>query len=160
MSFVLSRHHHHPYFSFPFFLGFFALLLWFARSFFGSAFGGKPGVAAQAASADKVGKSVHIHSLSQFNDLIASKKLSVVDYTATWCSPCQFIAPTFARLSVTHHPEIQFLKVDVDECPDVKSQGKVKAMPTFQFYRNGKMVDDFVGADVNKLKALIAKHSK
>merc|ERR1711916_48563 len=138
---------------------FFGLLYLFWKNFARSSYGGS-GVAATGEGGDKQGNTIHCVSMAQFDELLASEKTTVLDFTASWCSPCQFVAPTFARLSVPHHPEIQFLKVDVDECPDVKSQGKVKAMPTFQFYRNGKMVDDFVGADVNKLKELIAKHSK
>uniref|UniRef100_A0A4W5K1J0 Thioredoxin n=1 Tax=Hucho hucho TaxID=62062 RepID=A0A4W5K1J0_9TELE len=89
----------------------------------------------------------------------AGDKLVVVDFTATWCGPCKNIAPFFKELS--ENPEnsnVVFLKVDVDEAADVSQYCEIKCMPTFHFYKNGKKVDDFSGANQatleEKVKAL------
>jgi thioredoxin-like negative regulator of GroEL len=55
-------------------------------------------------------------------------------------------------------PEVEFMKVDVDDAEDVAAACSISAMPTFQFYRNGEKIDEMKGADANKLKALIAQH--
>ncbi|KAJ7515038.1 hypothetical protein O6H91_23G069100 [Diphasiastrum complanatum] len=89
----------------------------------------------------------------------ASKnKLIVVDFTATWCGPCKAIAPHFERLS-KDYPNVIFLKVDVDRLPDVSSQWKVRAMPTFIFIKDGKQIDIIVGANKEELEAKVARHS-
>ena len=69
------------------------------------------------------------------------------------------IAPVFGRLSVQHE-DVQFLKVDVDECKEIRSFCGVSAMPTFQFYRAGEKIDEFCGADASKLTTLVGRHSK
>jgi len=87
----------------------------------------------------------------------AGDKLVVVDFTATWCGPCQNIAPVFIKLA-EEMPDVVFVKVDVDENDEVAGECGISAMPTFQFYKNGKKLDEFSGANEDKIRAGIAKN--
>lgn len=78
----------------------------------------------------------------------------VVDFSATWCGPCKMISPYFDELSSVY-TNVAFLKVDVDDLPDVAQEQGVRAMPTFMAFYNGAKVDELVGADKNKLKDMI-----
>ncbi|XP_061107704.1 thioredoxin-like [Conger conger] len=103
----------------------------------------------------------HIENEDQFNQALkdAGGKLVVVDFTATWCPPCQRIGPKFK--SHSENPEfssVVFLKVDVDEASDVSGKCEIKCMPTFQFYKNGKKIDEFSGADEEQLLQKLREH--
>ncbi|KYM98452.1 Thioredoxin-like protein 1 [Cyphomyrmex costatus] len=84
----------------------------------------------------------------------AGQKLVVVDFTASWCGPCQRIAPIFEQLSLKY-PKAVFLKVDVDKCADTASMQDVSAMPTFIFYRRRTRLGHCQGADPVGLESKI-----
>ncbi|KAG0166910.1 Thioredoxin-like protein 1 [Apophysomyces sp. BC1034] len=101
-----------------------------------------------------------IQNITEFQQLLTSApadKLIVVDFFATWCAPCQTIAPLFAQLS-TKYADVQFAKVDVDQARDVSSTCNVSAMPTFQFYRGGQKIAESKGANPTQLEATIKQH--
>ncbi|XP_047940779.1 thioredoxin H2-like [Salvia hispanica] len=90
----------------------------------------------------------------------ASKKLNklmVVDFTATWCGPCKFMAPAFDAMSAKY-TDVDFVKIDVDELADVAREFAVQAMPSFVLLKQGKEVDRVVGAKKDELENKILKH--
>nr|XP_057922487.1 thioredoxin [Doryrhamphus excisus] len=95
-----------------------------------------------------------IKNLEEFNSLLktAGDKLVVVDFTATWCGPCKMIGPVFeAESQKPENANVIFVKVDVDEADDVSSSCGINCMPTFHFYKNGKKVFEFSGANKETL---------
>ncbi|KAK4770560.1 hypothetical protein SAY87_031092 [Trapa incisa] len=108
------------------------------------------------------GQVIGCHSVVAWNEQLQkaneSKKLVVVDFTATWCGPCRIMAPIFADLA-KKLPHVVFLKVDVDELRTVAEEWNVEAMPTFLLLKEGKVVDKVVGAAKEELHSKIGKHS-
>uniref|UniRef100_A0A6T7WGS0 Thioredoxin domain-containing protein n=1 Tax=Cryptomonas curvata TaxID=233186 RepID=A0A6T7WGS0_9CRYP len=88
----------------------------------------------------------------------AGSKLVVVDFTASWCGPCQQIAPVFKGLA-QEFKDVVFLKVDVDENKETAEHCGVTSMPTFQFYRSGSKLDEFSGADEDRLRSKITNNN-
>uniref|UniRef100_A0AAY4CUF9 Thioredoxin n=1 Tax=Denticeps clupeoides TaxID=299321 RepID=A0AAY4CUF9_9TELE len=84
----------------------------------------------------------------------AGNKLVVVDFTASWCGPCRMIAPKLSE----DIKDVVFLKVDVDDAQDVSAECEIRSMPTFQFYKNGKKIDEFSGANEESLVKKIHAH--
>ncbi|KAK9265970.1 hypothetical protein L1049_024505 [Liquidambar formosana] len=107
------------------------------------------------------GQVISCHTVEEWNGQLQkgndSKKLLVVDFTASWCGPCRFIAPFLGELA-KKLPDVTFLKVDVDELKSVATDWAVEAMPTFMFLKEGKIVDKVVGAKKDELQQTIAKH--
>lgn len=87
----------------------------------------------------------------------AKDKLIVIDWTASWCGPCKFIAPFFAEMSEKYQ-NVAFFKIDVDECADLAQKAKIMSMPTFHFHKGGKLIDQFSGANPDGLKQAIEKN--
>ena len=90
---------------------------------------------------------------ADFRALVCGTRPLVVDFTATWCGPCQAIAPTFEALSDEFKEELDFCKVDVDKCEEA-AEG-VTSIPMFQVWRGGKVVATLVGSDEKRLRRLV-----
>jgi len=84
---------------------------------------------------------------------LESKKLLVIDWSATWCGPCKQIAPQYEMLSNQH--DAVFVKVDIDSLNDAAVDAGIESVPTFQLYYNTKLVGQSSGADILKLTKLI-----
>eukprot|EP00092_Neocalanus_flemingeri_P005489 GFUD01005919.1.p2 GENE.GFUD01005919.1~~GFUD01005919.1.p2 ORF type:complete len:106 (-),score=34.79 GFUD01005919.1:661-978(-) len=98
-----------------------------------------------------------VESMDDFNSQLAAAgdKLVVVDFHATWCGPCKMIAPHLQEMSNTME-DVVFLKVDVDECEDIAAKYEISAMPTFIFIKSKAKVADLTGANIERLKQLVA----
>lgn len=70
-----------------------------------------------------------VTELAAFNELIKGGQVVVVDFTATWCGPCQRIGPIFVKLAEenSNNANMVFIKVDVDEASDISEKVGISA---------------------------------
>ena len=101
-----------------------------------------------------------IETEDEFDALLADAgaKLVVVDFTASWCGPCQRIAPKYAELAEAYADDALLVKVDVDENAELAARMGVQVLPTFVVLRDGEEVAKMSGADPAKLEALVKEH--
>ncbi|CAE7215781.1 TXN [Symbiodinium natans] len=112
-----------------------------------------------AAESVRPGEVGHLASAEQLQALLQRSKEGafgvVLDFTASWCKPCQAIKPHFQALAGSY-PGHVFLQVDADELEDVVTRSGVMGLPTFQVYVGGEQVGSITGADEAKLGTLIS----
>ncbi len=72
--------------------------------------------------------------------------LTVVDFWAEWCGPCRIIAPIVDQLAAEYQGKAKVVKLDVDSNQQTAMKYNVRSIPTVLFFKNGKVVDQVIGA--------------
>lgn len=82
----------------------------------------------------------------------------LVDFWATWCAPCKAIAPLIDTVASEYEGRVKVGKVNVDDNPATPGKYGVRGIPTVILIKDGKVIDQVVGAIPKaQLDALIKK---
>ncbi|HML19220.1 MAG TPA: thioredoxin [Candidatus Dependentiae bacterium] len=85
----------------------------------------------------------------------------VIKVHATWCGPCQQMAPIYEELSKELAGKYKFAQLNVDDARELSIQYGVTSIPTFIFIKNNEVVGKEVGyMGKEELKAVIEGHLK
>ena len=69
----------------------------------------------------------------------------LVDFWASWCGPCTMLGPVIAKLADDYQGRIKVCKVNVDEGKSAAAEYGVMSIPTLIVFKDGKVIDKFVG---------------
>jgi thioredoxin 1 len=69
----------------------------------------------------------------------------LLDFWATWCGPCQMLAPVLAEIAQEYEGKVKVGKVNVDEEPSLAAKFHIVSIPTVMLFKEGKAVDTVVG---------------
>lgn len=83
----------------------------------------------------------------------------LVDFSATWCGPCQRQTPIVEKFALEQNGTVKVCKVDIDDAPSVTAKLGIRSVPSLMLFNDGKRIDSRVGLtslkDLNEL--LISK---
>jgi thioredoxin 1 len=92
-------------------------------------------------------------------EVLQSFQPTLVDFWAVWCGPCKMVAPVVEELSSDYDGRVKFTKMNVDENMNTPGKFGIRGIPTLLLFKEGKVVDQIVGAvPKSKLKEMIDKH--
>jgi len=80
-----------------------------------------------------------------FEELLKGDKPVMVDFGAIWCGPCKALAPIVEEVAKEYEGRAVVGKADVDECPNLAAQFRIRSVPTVLFFKGGQAVDKTVG---------------
>jgi thioredoxin 1 len=78
-------------------------------------------------------------------EVIKSEKVTLVDFWAPWCGPCQMMGPIIDELSSEVGTKFKLGKVNVDENPAIAQNYSVMSIPTIMIFKGGKVAKQLVG---------------
>ena len=91
------------------------------------------------------GKVIHVTNETFEELVLESEKTVLLDFWATWCGPCQQIAPVLEEIA-QERSDVVICKVNVDEEPELAAQFGVTGIPMLVVMEDGQIVNEAVGA--------------
>lgn len=79
-------------------------------------------------------------------EVLESSVPVLVDFSATWCGPCQMMGPVLEQLSAEYAGKAKIVKVDIDESMDLAQKYQIMSVPNMIFFKDGAPKDAVVGA--------------
>ncbi len=83
---------------------------------------------------------------TKFDEAVIKSKMPVlVDFWAPWCGPCLMVGPVVEELADEYDGKVSFVKLNVDDNPQIASQYGVMSIPTLIIFKDGKPASTVVG---------------
>lgn len=90
-------------------------------------------------------------------EVLKAKEPVLVDFWASWCSPCLTMLPVVEELAAELEGKVKIGKVNVDENPELASTYGVLSIPTFVLFKDGKETTRFSGTQSKETLAKLLR---
>ena len=87
---------------------------------------------------------IHITENEFEEKVLKNEKPVFVDFFATWCGPCQMMAPILEEAS-KENPDVDFFAIDIDDAEETAAKYGVMSIPNMVLFKNGEAVDRIIG---------------
>jgi thioredoxin 1 len=102
-----------------------------------------------------------INTMANFQDIIASDKPVLVDFSAEWCGPCKMMPPILKQVKDALGDKVTIIKIDIDKNPAAANAYKVQSVPTLMVFQNGQSKWRQSGVmQANQLQQVIQQYIK
>ena len=88
---------------------------------------------------------ININNNNFQDEVMHSEQLVLLDFWASWCGPCWMVSPIVDEIAA-QRSDIKVGKINVDEQPELAAQFGVMSIPTLVVMKNGRIVNQTVGA--------------
>lgn len=79
-----------------------------------------------------------------FDEIINSDELTIIDFSATWCMPCRMLAPILEQVA-DERTDVNFYNIDIDDSEEIAKRYRIFSVPTLMAFKQGKVIDSLVG---------------
>ena len=76
----------------------------------------------------------------EFDEIVGSKDICVIDFSATWCGPCRMMAPILEDISEKYKGKYFFYQIDIDSAEELAQKFEITAVPTIIVFAKGKEI--------------------
>ncbi|AWZ47506.1 thioredoxin [Hathewaya limosa] len=102
---------------------------------------------------------VEVNGMNFNKEVLADKDIVVADFWAPWCNPCRMLMPILSQVSDEMSGKVKFVRINVDQNPQLAQMLNVTNLPTLMVFNKGKLRDRMIGfRPKNEVVKLVKKH--
>lgn len=100
-----------------------------------------------------------VKTVAEYDQLLKDNKSVFVDFYADWCGPCKMVGPLVEELS-EEEKDVTFVKVNVDENPDIAQRYGIMSIPTLIAFKDGEIAGSILGFQPKEALKQLADKAK